>query len=247
MNTKWYTATKKPFNIKSTKELFKLPSSKSQRVHGRCNIIQIQKSSFIADVEKDYSNGYEKYDKSWKINGVSNFLYSYPFNPVGEVKFQRIIGKNSDRVKIILPRLIWERDNGDPKSFLFDVAERCCSWFTKNFHVLLGNPVVCQKPDYAMLLDDSRLVEMAQSGTYKSYDKSIMIDSSAPDCLPEIESKDYDVVNGLADAPKKIVLLEHRMSKMESALGRIENSMSRIEALFSQPSKEFDNHGGMIQ
>ena len=237
---KFYCATKKPFNAS---ELYKLPSSKSQRIHGRCNIIQIQKSSFITKVAGP-PNGDVKWDKEWECNGVFHKLYSYPFSNIGTVRFQRITGKESDQLKIILPRLIWERDNGNPEKFLLELAGRCGTWFMKHFGMELLGLDVCQRPDYALALDDPGLVDMAQRATYRNDD--LMIDSSAPDNIPEIESKRWDVIDGLASAPMRIGVLEGKMNSLEEGFGRIEVSLSRIENMFSQPNK-VDNSEGMFR
>lgn len=219
---KIYTATKKPFKAEL---VYKLPSSKSQRIHGRCNIIQIQKSSFITRVlsppKKDV-----KWDKEWVSNGVNHQLFSYPFPNVGEVKFQRIIGKNSDQVKIILPRLVWDKHDENPGVFLRELADRAGSWFMKHFKIEMAGLDVCQRPDYALMLTDPKLVNMSQHGTYRA--NNIMIDSSSPDNLPEIESKDYDDILLLSNVPGEIRNLKRDMAEVKGVVFEIRDMFINI-------------------
>lgn len=227
-----YVATKKPFNIKNTKRLYKLPSSKSQRLHGICNIIQIQKCSFKADVKhpplKDV-----KWDREWDLNnGVRYQQYGYPFPNIGSVKFQRIKSINKDVVKIILPRLTWENDNGDPNDFLRETAFRCASWFKKNLLIDFGELRVCQRPDFAIPLTDKHLVDLSQRGTYSN--SVLSIDSSSPDNIPEIESKDYDVINGLSTVVPRVNRLERDMVEIKGIVIEIRDE---FRSVFSQPGK----------
>lgn len=212
---KIYIATKKPFKAD---EVYKLPSSKSQRIHGRCNIIQIQKSSFITRVLSPPKK-VVKWDKEWESNGVNHQLFSYPFSNVGEVKFQRIIGRNSDQVKIILPRLVWDKKDSNPEKFLRETADRAGSWFMHRFKMELVGLRVCQRPDYAMMLTDPKLIDMAQHGTYES--NGVMIDSSAPDDLPEIESKSYDDIFLLSNVPDEIRNLKQEMAEVKGVVFEI--------------------------
>jgi hypothetical protein len=223
---KIYIATKKPFNAK---EVYKLPSSKSQRIHGRCEIIQIQKSSFLTHV-KSPPKVNVKWDKEWDINGLHYQQYAFPFPSVGDVKFQRIIGKNSDKVKIILPRMIWDRSEGTPEPFLREVADRAGTWFMHHFKIELVGLSVCQSPDYALMLTDSRLIDLSRKGTF--HNDKVMLDCSKPDELPELESKDFDLIDGLSQAPVRIARLEKEVSEIKHIVVDLSGSVKELVGLF---------------
>ena len=229
---KLYTATKKPFKVKNTKELFKINTSKSQRLHTRCNIIQIQKARFILDVKKVHDVD-RKWDKDWEINnGVSKSMYSYPFSFFngGEATF--ILNKEKS-LEISLPRMIWDKGWGDPDAFLFDSANRCANWFMNRFKVEVCNLRFCQHPDYSMVLTDPRLIELAQKGTFRS--GNVMIDSSAPDNIPEIESKDWDTIDGLSTIVPRVNNLEKDVGEIKSIVVSLKTDLVEIKNIFSQP------------
>ena len=229
---KYYLPTKKPFKADT---LYKLPTSKSQRLHGVCNVIQIQCSSFkaktlhppLVDV---------KWDKEWDLNnGVHYQQYGYPFSNLGLVQFQRISSPGSDMVKIILPRLTWDNKSGDPNGFLLQKAVECASFFKHHFKIDFGVLEKCQRPDFAIPLTDPKLVELAQRGTYQC--GSISIDSSSPDNLPEIESKDYGIVEGLSTIVPRVRRLEERMVGVEDGISRLLLKMDDVLNVFNQPNR----------
>jgi len=240
---KIYIPTKKPFRAKTLNTLYKTPSSKSQRLHGVCNIIQIQRCSFKAVVLHPPMKKVV-WEKEWDLNnGVHVQQSSYPFANLGLVRFQRIFSLDKDLVKIILPRLTWERANGDPSGFLLDSAKSCSKYFKKCFCINFSDLVWCQKPDFALPLADKHLVGLSQRGTFNN--GVVSVDCSAPDCLPEIESKDYDVVDGLADAPRRIRILESRMSNLENSIGVLIGKVDGLVNMFSQP-KSIDERRDVV-
>jgi len=230
--TKIYTATKKQFNIKTLKEVYKLTTSRSQRLHRRCQIIQIQKSSFICDVIHP-PNSKMFWDKEWEHNGLHHTLIEWPFANIGSVKFDRMTSQKTDQLRIILPRLLWEKDNDNPQTYLLEIADKCATWFMKKSGIRLDNLHICQKPDYALVLTDKKLIGMAQQGTFRAGD--IMIDSSAPDELPEIESKDWDVISGLASAPDDIRMLKEEISEIKSMITEMRSEFHELMRIPKTP------------
>lgn len=221
-NPKFYTATKKPFNYTSVKELYKVKSSRSQRSHGRCKIVQIQKATFKCKILNN-KNLNIKWDKEYTLrNGVSGFVYSYPFRELNGavVVFRRIVSlKGSDQLLIDIPRIDWMIENGKPYEYLLEVAQKCAVWFQKNFTVELSDLEISKLPENALVLNDPLLIELAQKGSYSV--GNLKIDASEPHGIPEIESTDYDLIEGLASAPKRINVLEQRFSKMEGMFQKI--------------------------
>ena len=234
-----YVATKKPFLLSDVSLLTSMPSSKSQRLRGRCNIVQIQKSSFISDVVGP-PKVLVKWDEERKLkNGVTQYQYSYPFENIGSITFIRTVSKKGkDSLLIILPRFLWEKENGDPRPFLRETADRAGTWLMHRFKMELVGLRVCQDPDFAQPLTDKKLIEMAQRGTYTV--NGFMIDSSSPDNIPEIESKDYFDLLELTELPGRVRELEEIVNKLAVSIEKIDiniNNLSvKIDSLF-MPSR----------
>ena len=232
---KSYVATKKPFLLSDVSLLTKMPSKKSQRLRGRCNIVQIQKSTFICDVVGSPKVLVKWDDVRVLKNGVTQYQYSYPFENIGSITFVRTVSKKgSDSLLIILPRFLWEKSSGDPYPFLKEMADRAGVWLMHRFKMDLSGLRVCQRPDFAQPLTDEKLIRMAQRGTYSV--NGFMIDSSAPDNIPEVESKDYFDLLELTEAPKRIRDLEIRIDRLVESIDRIDvniNNLSvKLDSLF---------------
>ena len=227
-------ATKKPFLLKDVSLLTKMSSNRSQRLRGRCNIVQIQKSTFITDVVSPPKISVKWDDERVLKNGVCQFQFSYPFENIGSITFIRTVGKSKDSLLIILPRFLWEKQNGDPRSFLREMADRAGSWLMHRFKMECSGLRVCQSPDFAMPLTDKKLIRMAQCGTYTV--NGFMIDSSSPDNIPEIESKDYFDLLELTDTPKRVKELEELVDRLMVSIEKIDNNInslnSKIDSLF---------------
>jgi len=146
--------------------------------------------------------------------------------------------KNTDQLKIILPRILWNKDDGDPKEFLREIADRVGTWFMKRFKIELVGLRVCSKPHFAVVLTDPRLIKIAQEGTYDI--NNYMIDASPPHGVPEIESDDYEYLDELTSCPRRIRELEELVDKLVVSIEKIDNNInnlnSKIDSLF-QPSK----------
>jgi len=230
-----YVATKKPFLLSDVSLLTSMPSSKSQRLRGRCNIVQIQKSSFICDVV-GAPKVLVKWDETRFLkNGVTQYQYSYPFENIGSITFIRTVSKKgSDSLLIILPRFLWEKENGDPRPFLRETADRAGVWLMHRFKMDCNRLRVCQAPDFAQPLTDKKLIRMAQKGTYTV--NGFMIDSSSPDNIPEVESKDYFDLIELTEAPKRIRDLEDRLDRLTESIEKIDNNINslsvKLDSLF---------------
>lgn len=233
-----YYATKKILTSKKISHLIKLEDIKSQRLHGICNIVQIQKSTFITQIKSGpYKN--IKWDKVWSTNGLDHFLFSYPFENLGSVGFQRMTSMGTDQLKIILPRILWNKDDGNPKEFLRELADRVGTWFMKRFKIELVGLRICSKPHFAVVLTDPRLIKIAQEGTYRIND--FMIDSSPPHNVPEIESEDYDLLDDLTKCPKKIMELEERLDKVVGMVDKLSVSIEKIDSNINNLSVKLDS------
>lgn len=234
-----YVATKKPFLLVDVSLLTKLPSNRSQRLRGRCNVVQIQKSSFITDVVAPPKINV-KWDETRILkNNVIQYQYSYPFENIGSVTFIRTVSsKGKDSLLIMLPRFLWSKEDGDPRPFLRELADRAGVWLMHRFKMECSGLRVCQEPDFAMPLTDKKLIRLAQRGTYTV--NGFMIDSSAPDNIPELESKDYFDLVELTEAPKHIRELEERLDRLADTIEKIDiniNNLSvKLDSLF-QPGK----------
>jgi len=231
---KSYVATKKPFLLVDVSLLSKMPSRKSQRLRGRCNIVQIQKSSFICDVVHGPKINVKWDEKRFLKNGVTQYQFSYPFENIGSVTFVRTVGKKKDSLQIMLPRFLWEKANGDPYPFIKELADRSVVWLMHRFKMDMSGLRVCQRPDFASPLTDRKLIELAQRGTYTV--NGFMIDSSSPDNIPEIESKDYFDLVELTEAPMKIRELEDMINQVVLSIDKINNNINnlsvKIDSLF---------------
>ena len=222
---KMYIATKKTFLAKKDSLVYKLPSSVSQRLRGRCELIQIQKSSFISAVIKTREN--ITWDKVRDLkNGVTQYQYSYPFENIGIVIFIRTKGKRKDSFQIILPRLLWDKSSGDPFPFLKETANYAGAWFMKHFKIELSGLKICQKPDFSSVLTDKKLIDLAKTGTFKA--GGFSIDCSPPDCLPEIENKDFSALCDLIECPKEIEKLKIEIKKIKADISEICESVTGI-------------------
>ena len=230
---KFYEATKKPFLLRDIKQLTKLTPVKSQRLRHRRNIIKIQKSTFKTKIKSKPKlplDGWE--DKPPLKNGVKVQQFFWPFPNVGNVTFRRLISDNVDRLIIILPQFLWERDNGNPEQFLRETAARCGTWLMHRFKMELEGLERCQKPHHAMPLTDPRLIHMAQNGSYNN--GVLMVDSSAPDNTPEIESENYDIIDGLTTVVPRVNKLEKEVGEIKSM---IVDFRAEFNSVFSQPAR----------
>ena len=138
----------------------------------------------------------------------------------------------------MLPRFLWEKANGDPYPFIRELADRCGVWLMHRFKMDMSGLRVCSRPDFASPLTDEKLIRLAQRGTYTV--NGFMIDSSAPDNIPEIESKDYFDLLELTETPGRVRELEVGIDKLVDTIDRIDiniNNLSiKIDSLF-MPSK----------
>jgi len=236
---KSYVATKKPFLLVDVSLLSKMPSRKSQRLRGRCNIVQIQKSSFICDVRHGPKINVKWDEERFLKNGVVQYQFSYPFENIGSVTFVRTVGKKKDSLQIMLPRFLWEKANGDPYPFIRELADRAGVWLMHRFKMDCSGLRVCQRPDFASPLTDKKLIELAQRGTYTV--NGFMIDSSSPDNIPEIESKDYFDLLELTETPRKLRELEEKLNNVVDVVDKLVDTMDRIDININNLSIKIDS------
>lgn len=211
-----YSATKKKFKGEVVNKISKLTGGKSQQYRHRLNVVKIQKATFITDVKSPPSKNV-KWDNEFDLSSdvhVSDFVY--PFANIGDVRFRRFEGKSSDRLMIYTPQMIWEVDSGDPEDYLEEVSRLAAGWIQKRFCMKLENLQKCQKPHYAKTLTDPRLIGAAQDGSYNI--NGLMVDASAPDKIPEIESEDWNLIEDLSNAPSDIRSLKSDVAELSSMM-----------------------------
>jgi len=232
-----YEATKKKFTGEVGNSLTDLTGGRRQQLRHRRELVKVQKATFICDVVSVFGKKV-KWDKEGTLrNGVRFFDFVYPFANVGEIRFRRFKGRSVDRLLVITPTLLWEDDAGDPLPFLEQVARFAVGWFGKRFKVRLEGIERCQKPHYAKALSDPRLIHMAQSGSFNV--DGLMVDSSAPDGTPEIETDgDWVLLQELSRAPDRIVRLEERVKRIE---GVVESLSLSVERLYDVITSDFSD------
>lgn len=225
---RFYEATKKKLSpdecvILSTIKREKIVS----RSLGRYELRKIEKCSFscsIVDSEKSkFDSQYNKYswDESRSIGNGNSVLvnqFSFPFKNLGgdNIIFQRYQGRNtgSDKLIIILPRLLWHKNNGDPEQYLFEIGSQAGVWFAKHFNMILGTDLkFCQRPAYCAMLTDPKLIRMAQRGSYNNVN-GFDLNSSPPFNQPEIESKSWDDLEELTCLPLRVRELELEVNRL---------------------------------
>jgi hypothetical protein len=218
---RFYVSTKKPFTP------IKFPDStpdKTKRLSHRLNMVEIQKSTFqcrilIPPTKATWDSEYE-----WRT-GVIVQQYSYPFRDFGVIRFRRFISKNKDKLIIILPRICLHKDEVTvAEDMLRDYAVKACKWIKKKFDMPVSDPVMCQKPQYAVPLREPELIDaIEKNGTYKVGE--IEADKSPPHLIPEIESTDSrDVVNYL-DSIRKIKNIEKELINNRNLIHEILDKM----------------------
>lgn len=226
--SKQYSATKKIYSPDLVNSLTKLTGGASQQLSHRLDVSKIQKASFMCDIV--VSPQIEvKWDseKVWH-DGVVMQDFVYPFANIGSVRFRRFKGAKRNQLMIILPPLLWEFDAGSPEPFQEEVARLAAGWIQKRFKMKLGNLRSCQKSDKCLALTDPVLIRMAQENSYNV--DGLMLNSSAPDKIPEIEFKEWDMLVGLRYAPENIRKLQVEMKNMEDLMERqISITMKNIE------------------
>jgi len=237
--TKFYSATKKVFTGEKSNLISNLTGGVKQQFSHRLNVVKIQKATFLTDIKSGPDENL-KWDKVYQYTPyVSVYEYVYPFANVGNVRFRRFKGTKNDRLLIITPPMNWELDSGDPKEFMEQTARHAAGWIQKRFKMKLENLHPCQKPHYAKTLTDPRLIHAAQNGSFNI--DGLMVDASAPDEVPEIESEDWEVINALSKAPERIRSLEYRFSKMEGMMVKLieqqEKMTGMLHDFISQPSR----------
>jgi len=203
---KFYSATKKIPTEETVNKNPKLTEGARQQTSPRLNVVKIQKATFITDIKRPPELNI-KWDNKYQLSPYTSvYDYVYPIANVGEVRFRRLQGTNSDRLLIFTPPMHWERGAGDPKDFLEEIARYAAGWIQKQFKMELSNLRICQKPDYCLTLTDPVLINAAQTGSYDI--NGLMLNSSAPDMIPEIESKDWETLSDLSKAPEDIRMLK---------------------------------------
>lgn len=244
----FYSPTKKIFSPDKFRQLTKLNPVRHEILRHRRNILRIQKCTFRSKIVDD-SKSCIKWDSGPNyINGVSFYDYCYPFENLGVVRFRRFVGKDEDSLLIIMPSVSWaygDDDNPDLVNdqihcFIKEQAGICHHWFMKRFKFNLSCLEVCQKPHICSPAPG----HLAEAGIRGSYNvNGVMLDSSAPDNIPEVESEDAGDVITLLNAPMRIKELEIRVGNMEKVLVRIESGINRIESMFSPPNNVNNNEG----
>jgi hypothetical protein len=213
---RFYKATKKKFHAKVSGEILKPSSRVSQRLHRGCKILDSHSHSFCINI-KIPPKKEVKWDKTWELkNGVSHSVYRYPFKQLnGEVvTFQRVVSKDTDKLFVKLPKLLFPADV-DPDEYVREVVSYAAGWFQKRYAVKLDGAIRKNvETEYGFFPDDPTLVRIAQGGGACSDDGSLWVDSSPPDNLAEIESHDRNLLNGISKAPMDIAQIRVEMEEL---------------------------------
>jgi len=239
---KFYQATKKMFSPVAATSLHSSSPRKTKILRGGRNVLRISRATFQTEVR-----GEAKKEIKWDSgvsrlrNGVVFRDVVYPFANIGDVRFRRITGSHSDVLQIILPEVLWEKDAGEPFGYLKEMADRAGTWFMKRFCIDLGGLECVVKPDIGAPIREPELVRSAQRASFNV--DGVMVDTSAPDCIAEFESKDYDVTVAYIELPKRVLALEERLSRFEELLGGLDEKLSRMLDVFDVPSSPDDLRG----
>lgn len=220
---KFYIATKKTFN---RDKLLPVTPVKKERCSHRLEIVEIQKSTFISQIKVQPTKA--KWDKHyvWRP-GVEVFQFSYPFKDFGIVRFRRFKSKTKDKLMIILPRIMVNKDDVDNvENILSEYALMLAGWIKKKFDMPLSKPEICQKPHYAVPCREPEIIHALEKRSFKIGE--MMADTSPPDCIPEIESTDgRDVVNYL-EGINKIKYLEEKLLNNKSLLNKMMDTLEIV-------------------
>ena len=239
---KMYSATKKQFTGEFVNKKIKLTGGAKQQLSHRLSVVKIQKATFITEV-KTPPRSNVKWDSSYQFNPYTQvYDYVYPFANVGEIRFRRIVSDKKDRLMIITPPMLWERDAGDPEDYLEQVGRYAAGWIQKRFSMELDGFKSCQKPDYCMTLTDPKLISAAQNGSFSI--NGMMVNSSAPDEIPEVESKDWEMIEDLSNAPAQIRQLKGEVSEIKGMMNELvqqqREMMGLLQGLVSAPVRPDD-------
>jgi len=199
--SKFYAATKKPFDFKSVKELYKTTTGKIQRLHGGCSLIQIQGATFKCKILGKINRPPRSWDKEWDHNGLYHQMYQYPFQELNgaTVTFIRDHSSIKNLLKIKLPRIDWVITEVHPEEYLCEISKKLAVWFQKHFKVKLdiAGMEKSGKIEYAHVLRDPDLINAAHNDNYKVGE--VWIDTSKPHELAELESNSYHVIKTIAE------------------------------------------------
>jgi hypothetical protein len=252
----FYEATKKRFLRDDAVILSTIQRDKTlQRSLHRYELIKIEKCRFSCPIvvcrEKSMVQGKKtnlfSWDESRTMGNRDSVLvqqFEYPFRDLGgsSVVFQRYRGVNtgSDVLIIILPRLLWNKKNGDPESYLVESAKKAKVWFAKKFRMTLGeNLEWCQRPAYCAMLTDPKLIAMAQTGSYSNV-HGFDLNSSPPDRQPELESKSWGDLEELTELPVRVRQLEGDIVELKNMVRDLTVSVQSLVHVFDSPKRPDD-------
>ena len=252
---KFYEATKKPYPIDEAK-LTKLTNNNNVKltniscgnkeeklkrlkppVQGGSKTVQIQRAQILFHVIVPPPAG-TKWDKQYQLkNGVKVYQYSHPFKNLGTVVFQRYKSEKTDKLLVTLPRMLVSkeqiRDEKAVNDFLIDFAMRAVVWFQKRFKCRLGLPEIATKPDFAVVVEEPELAQALKKYTFKVGE--VWADSSPPDNLPEIESKNPVHIINYLESIQKIKDIEENLKqtddKIKALSQQIEIANNQIQHL----------------
>jgi len=254
---KFYEATKKPYPINEDK-LTKFTNNNSVKltniscgnkegklkrldppVQGGSKTVQIQRAQILFHVLVPPPAN-TKWDKQYQLrNGVKVYQYSHPFKNLGTVVFQRYKSEKTDKLLVTLPRMLVSkeqiRDEKAVNDFLIDFAMRAVAWFQKRFKCRLGLPEIATKPDFAVVVEEPELAQALQKYTFKVGE--VWADSSPPDNLPEIESKNPVHIINYLESVQKIKDIEDNLNQTTDKIKNLEQQLAIISRQVSELTK----------
>jgi hypothetical protein len=165
-------------------------------------------------------------------------LYRFPFEGVGDVSFERIIGRTCDVLKINMPSFFWDSGRGSPEPVMHEIALGVLAWFKKMFCVETGLLKRCSGGHFALPVRNPDLMKVAQTSTVRIGE--YMLDSSPPENAPEFESIGFDALERLLLLPDKVKDFEKRMDLVERNVERLVASMEVMMGKMDTMLKLFD-------
>ena len=166
-----------------------------------------------------------KWVKTWTLPNGTKYYLRDELLDIGRVTFEMIEGKENSLLIIYMPEKYMDAE--ELKEYiprLETYAQRAANWFMKKYECQLGLLELNQKPHFAFS-ESNEIAAIAEKETISWGD--FWIDNS--EGHPEWETTDRDLAIAKAEAPKRILQLEDRVSVLEQDLNRIIGMMESLE------------------
>ena len=166
-----------------------------------------------------------KWVKTWTLPNGTQYFSRKELLDIGIVTFTRIVSDSSDQLLIFMPeKYMSPGELRDYENKLEAYTQRAANWFMKRYDCQLGLLELNQKPHFAF--EESNEIAAIAEKMNLSWD-DFWIDNS--EGHPEWETTDRDLAIAKAEAPKRILQLEQRVSTLEQDLNRIIGMMESLE------------------